>query len=246
MTFNDLLRGGGRFQAGLAFGGGKGGSETTEIELPPHITKASIENLEIADEVASIGYMPWEGPTVAALSPQQQAAMQNTGSAAQAFGMSAPGSSAGKGGGANEAMLAAGIDPYTGLPQAQTYAGGIQGYSPFDLYEQQVGNIPPAQRAFVESFVVDPNTGQPPVNPAVPGQQFRYEGPNSWWDSPEQQAIMAQEQAAAAARAQAAAQAQWLAQQQANQYSGSGEGGQGMGSPGGGFGGAGDATGADS
>lgn len=147
-------------------GGGKGGgnSSTTTIKLPPMIEKAAKENLRIADEVAAVGFMPYQGPTVAGLSPQQYSNMQNTGAAAQAFGMAAPQASAGGKGG--------GIDPYTGLPMPEQYANGLPGYSPYGLYEQQIGNIAPAQDAFIRSFIIDPNTGAPPTNPAVPTPQY--------------------------------------------------------------------------
>jgi hypothetical protein len=68
-------------------GGGKGGSEATEIKLPPEIEQAAKDNLKIANEVASIGYTPYVGPSIAGFTPQQMNAMQNVDQSANSFGM---------------------------------------------------------------------------------------------------------------------------------------------------------------
>jgi hypothetical protein len=77
-------------------------------------------NLARAEEAAQVGYMPWYGADVAALSPQQMQSMQSTQAAGEAFGLAAPGSFS------------------TGLPQAQTFAGGMQGYSSAPMFNQAV------------------------------------------------------------------------------------------------------------
>lgn len=69
----------------------RGGSSTQEVRLPEAIERASGENLALADEIGRIGFIPYQGPTVAGLSDMQQASMANTNAAAQAFGLaSAP------------------------------------------------------------------------------------------------------------------------------------------------------------
>ena len=103
----------------MSGGGGKGGSQTQKVEIPAWLEQASQENLARAKEVAAIDYMPWMGPTVAAQTPLQMAAMQNTGQAAGAFG-----------------MAGSGVTGMEGMPTPQQFAGGITGYSDFPIYEQ--------------------------------------------------------------------------------------------------------------
>lgn len=143
-------------------GGGKGGSQTTSVEIPDWLEDAARTNMARADEVAQTGYVPYMGPDVAAMTPMQQAAMQNTGGAASAFGMSAP------------------SDPMAGMPQAQEFAGGVQGYSSAPLYEQSLAALQesaPAQYDHITGMFIDPVTGAPArspfgsgAQPGVPGQ----------------------------------------------------------------------------
>lgn len=142
-------------------GGGKGGSQSQEMEikLPKAIEAASKDNLRIANEVASIGYTPYQGNTVAALTPMQKAAMDTTRGAMGAFNM---------GDGGFAASQAQGLDPYTGLAMQPTERGGVMGYNPMGIYEDAKGRIDPAQRAMIESFTMNPVTGEAPRNPAVP------------------------------------------------------------------------------
>ena len=150
----------------MAGGGGKGGTQTTEVKLPPEIEEAAIANLRVADEVAAMGYTPYTGPTVAGPTPGMQNAMMGQNQAAQAFGMPNTNTA----GMSQEQAMSA----LTGMPAPTQYAGGFQGYSPIELYRQAIDSMPPAQRAMIESFVIDPVTGAIPTNPAVPAPQFRY------------------------------------------------------------------------
>ncbi len=158
-------------------GGGKGGSETTTIELPEEIREASKINLAIADEVAALGYAPYSGPTIAGFAPQAINAFQNVNQAANAFGMANvqldPGMS--------NAQIG---EALTGMPAPQQFGGGFSGYSGASLYNQALSAMPPAQRAAYESFFMNPYTGAPPTNPAVPQPQFQAPGTNAnWWES---------------------------------------------------------------
>lgn len=100
--------------------GGKGGSQTSEVKIPTWLEEPVKRNLARGETAAGIGYMPYYGPDVAALSPQQESAMRGANTAASAFGLSTP-------------------DAFsTGLPQAQTFAGGVRGYSSGDLFDQAV------------------------------------------------------------------------------------------------------------
>ena len=71
-------------------GGGKGGSQTTQVSIPPWLEQAAQRNIAKAEDISQIGFVPYMGPDVAAFTPMQQASFMNTGSAAQAFGLAAP------------------------------------------------------------------------------------------------------------------------------------------------------------
>jgi hypothetical protein len=135
-------------------GGGKGGSTTSQVKIPAWMQEAAQGNLARANEVSRIGYTPYFGPDVAALQPSQIAAMQNTNNAASAFGMAAP------------------TDVMAGMPQAQQFAGGIQGYSSAPAFQQSVDALAalrPGQYNAIQSLFVDPFTGQ--MSGAAPGPQ---------------------------------------------------------------------------
>lgn len=125
--------------------GGKGGSSTSSVQIPEYIEAAAQRNLNKAERISQLGYVPYYGPDVAALTPMQQAAMQNVAGAAGAFGMATP----------------TGQDIY-GMPAATTYAGGVQGYSSAPIYEQSVAELArqrPSQKSYIDSFFIDPTTG---------------------------------------------------------------------------------------
>lgn len=103
--------------------GGKGGSQTSTVEIPDWLEDAAQANLARADDVSSIGYTPYYGPDVAAFTPMQQASFDNTGAAAGAFGLSSP------------------ANPMAGMPQAQEFAGGVQGYSSAPLFQQSLDQL---------------------------------------------------------------------------------------------------------
>ena len=104
--------------------GGKGGTTTQAQSIPQYVQDASKENLAQAKIAGQIGYMPYYGPEVAGLSPQQEMAMQNTFNAQQAFG-----------------MVPQGAQFSTGLPQPTQYAGGVSGYSSGSLFDQALAEL---------------------------------------------------------------------------------------------------------
>lgn len=106
-------------------GGGKGGSQTTKMEIPKWIEEPATRNLARAEAVQQLGYMPYSGPQIAAFNPTQQAAMQANIGAGEAFGLLSPGS----------------LQPLQGMPAPQTYAGGMQGYSSMPLYDQALAEL---------------------------------------------------------------------------------------------------------
>jgi len=128
--------------------GGKGGSSTTTVEVPEYIEEAAKRNLERADVISRIGFAPYYGADVAAMTPLQETSMRNLASTAGAFGLE-------------------GGDPMAGMPTAQTFAGGVRGYSSAPMYEQSLGELArrrPAQFNLIESLFINPVTGQLGLN----------------------------------------------------------------------------------
>ena len=126
----------------------KGGTTSGSTEIPAWLESAAIENINKARDVSQIGYVPYYGPDVAAFSPMQQQSMRSTGDAASAFGLAPQG-----------------FDGTAGIPQAQTFAGGIQGYSSAPLYEQSLDKLfanAPAQYRAINDMFIDPFTGARP------------------------------------------------------------------------------------
>jgi len=126
----------------------KGGTTSGSTEIPAWLESAAIENINKARDVSQIGYVPYYGPDVAAFSPMQQQSMQSTGNAASAFGLAPQG-----------------FNAMAGMPQAETFAGGVQGYSSAPLYEQSLDNLfanAPAQYRAMNSMFIDPFTGAAP------------------------------------------------------------------------------------
>jgi hypothetical protein len=127
--------------------GGKGGSTTSTVTIPEYIEAAAQRNLNKAERISQIGYTPYYGPDVAAFTPMQQAGFQNIANTAGAFGMAAP---------TTQQDIMGGMGPAT------TYAGGVQGYSSAPIYEQSLatlGQQRPGQKAYIDSFFIDPYAG---------------------------------------------------------------------------------------
>lgn len=130
--------------------GGKGGRETTEVKIPEWLEAAAKENLARGQAVANIGYTPYYGPDVAAMTPLQIASNQGLSSAAGAFGLGGGGLSMGT----------------EGMPTPQTFAGGVQGYSSGGLYDQALAELEarrPGQYNAITGMFVDPVTGAAPA-----------------------------------------------------------------------------------
>jgi len=130
--------------------GGKGGSTTSEVTVPAYIENAARANLAKADSISQVGYTPYYGADVAAFNPMQQASFQNTADSASAFGMATPTS---------------GTDIMGNMGAPQTYANGVTGYSSAPMFQDAVdtlGYFRPNQKALLDSFFVNPNTGFDP------------------------------------------------------------------------------------
>ena len=138
--------------------GGKGGTQTAAQSIPAWVEGPAKENLARAKAVGEIGYMPYYGPDVAALAPQQEQAMRSTFGAQQAYGMISP-----------SAQFS------TGMPQAQEYAGGVRGYSSGNLFDQAVAELAARQPDQVARYgkVMNPN-----INPEAYTQAVNAQLPN--------------------------------------------------------------------
>ena len=130
-------------------GSGKGGSTTSQVQVPQWLNDAAQANLAKAQEMSKIGFAEYRGPDVAAFTPMQQASFQNTADAASAFGMASP-----AGG------------PMAGMPAPTMYANGVQGYSSAPIYDQAKAEMQrqnPAQYAALTAPFINPQTGAPPA-----------------------------------------------------------------------------------
>lgn len=104
-------------------GGGKGGRQDSQTEMPAWMQTHYQDVIGRANQVADMPYAPYTGPEVAAFNPMQMAAMNNSINAASAYGLGAP--------------AHAGV----GMPEPQTYANGMQGYGSFPLFQQAVNDL---------------------------------------------------------------------------------------------------------
>jgi hypothetical protein len=125
--------------------GGKGGSQSSKVEIPSWVEQPAIRNINRAEDVARMGYQPYYGPEVAAFTPMQQQAMQSQYDAASAFGMAPMGG-----------------DAMAGMPAPTEYAGGVMGYGSGDIFEQSVNEFQkrqPDQAAIYNQQFVGPDVG---------------------------------------------------------------------------------------
>ena len=132
-----------------------GGGSTTTQTLPSWLEDAAKQNLARSQYVAKLGYVPNYGLDVAAFSPMQQSAMQNTANAASAFGLSAP------------------TDAMAGMPQAQGF-GGVSAYSSFPMFDMAVAELErsrPGQAKAYNDLFVDPNLVEPDA-PDLPDLRY--------------------------------------------------------------------------
>jgi len=104
--------------------GGKGGSKTTETTIPDWIKDPAIRNLQRAEDVQRIEYMPYYGADVAAFTPTQNAAFDANIGAAESFGLLAPNT----------------LTATSGMPTPTDFEG-FTGYSSQPMYESALAEL---------------------------------------------------------------------------------------------------------
>jgi hypothetical protein len=120
----------------MSGGGGKGGSKTQETTIPSWIRDPAIRNLQRAEDVQRIEYMPYYGGDVAAFNPMQNAAMDNNIATAQAFGLLDPNST---------------LTATTGMPTPTDF-DGFSGYSSQPMYESALAELKAKQPDAVAQY----------------------------------------------------------------------------------------------
>tara|TARA_R110000803_G_scaffold78624_2_gene143813 strand:- start:448 stop:1146 length:699 start_codon:yes stop_codon:yes gene_type:complete len=118
----------------MSGGGGKGGSKTTETTIPEWIRAPADRNLQRAEAVQQLEYMPYYGAQVAALNENQINAMQNNANAASAFGLLAP------------------TDVMADMPTPTTYANGMKGYSSMPIYDQAMAELKTSNPSNMDAY----------------------------------------------------------------------------------------------
>ena len=160
-------------------GGGKGGGKktTTETTVPEWVRAPADRNLQRAEALQQIEYMPYYGAQVAAFNDNQAAAFQNNNDAASAFGLLAP------------------TDAMSSMPTPTTYANGMKGYSSIPLYDQAMeeltasnpDNMDAYSKLFGNAVPVNAARGggggggfRGSANISSPGQPYNPYNPNTW------------------------------------------------------------------
>ena len=123
----------------MSSGGGKGGKNTTETEkdLPDWLKQPAIRNMQRAEDVQRIEYMPYRGAEIAAFNDTQNLAMNNNLATAKAFGLLD----------ANSTMKAEDM-----MPTPTTFDGGFTGYSSMPLYDQALAETKAQQPGAIAQY----------------------------------------------------------------------------------------------
>ncbi len=123
----------------MSSGGGKGGKNTTETEkdLPDWLKQPAIRNMQRAEDVQRIEYMPYRGAEIAAFNDTQNLAMNNNLATAKAFGLLD----------ASSTMKAEDM-----MPAPTTFDGGFKGYSSMPLYDQALAETKKQQPGAIAQY----------------------------------------------------------------------------------------------
>jgi hypothetical protein len=119
----------------MSSGGGKGGKKTEETTIPEWLRGPAERNLQRAEAVQQIEYMPYYGPDVAAFTPAQNAAFDANIGAGEAFGLLAPNT----------------LTATSGMPTPTDF-DGFSGYSSQPIYESALAELKANQPGAVAQY----------------------------------------------------------------------------------------------
>ncbi|MDD9727229.1 DUF4214 domain-containing protein [Roseovarius sp. SK2] len=118
----------------------KGGAESTS-SVPAFVTDGGKFGVDRSKQLAEMGYMPYFGPDVAALSPMEYSGIQNTAGAANAFGMASPGLMDAATGGSQRSGQG-GLMHATGQYKVANVGDSEKAQFVNDMYQTQLGRAP--------------------------------------------------------------------------------------------------------
>ena len=123
----------------MSSGGGKGGKNTeqTDRDIPDWLKQPAIRNLQRAEDVQRIEYMPYRGAEIAAFNDVQNLAMNNNLDTARAFGLLDPSST---------------LTAESQMPTPTEFDGGFKGYSSMSLYDQALAETKAQQPGAVAQY----------------------------------------------------------------------------------------------
>lgn len=127
----------------MSGGGGKGGSESTQTQIPAWLEDASKDVVSRGNAVGDIGYTPYMGPEIAAFNKAQESAFNNNIAMARDLGLEASSTPS--------------------MPGAEHFGNGVWGYGsyePFKATMERFREERPGQSAMIDSFFIDPVTGE--------------------------------------------------------------------------------------
>lgn len=110
-----------------------GGKTVETQQIDPALRDAALAQLDMARRIGQLGFVSYKGDTVAGFQPGQIAAIQNTNAGLDAFG----------------------------LNTAAVPTGG--NLSPYAIYQEQLAQMAPGQREFIDSMFINPMTGAAPT-----------------------------------------------------------------------------------
>ena len=123
----------------MSSGGGKGGKNTeqTDRDIPDWLKQPAIRNLQRAEDVQRIEYMPYRGAEIAAFNDVQNLAMNNNLNTARAFGLLDPSST---------------LTAESQMPTPTEFDGGFKGYSSMSLYDQALAETKAQQPGAIAQY----------------------------------------------------------------------------------------------
>jgi hypothetical protein len=143
----------------MSSGGGKGGKKTQETTIPEWLRGPAARNLQRAEAVQQIEYMPYYGPDVAAFTPAQNAAFDANIGAAEAFGLLAPNT----------------LTATSGMPTPTDW-DGFSGYSSQPMYESALAELKAKQPGAVAQYDALFGNQVPAINWGGGGGGSRFRG----------------------------------------------------------------------